>query len=313
MAVIVTGICGNLGKLVARRLHREYEVVGIDRRPFPAKPKDVTLFQIDLRRKKAEEVFRKYQGKIKALIHLGIMHDPRMDDEEHHTFNLVGTTQLLEYCARYEVPKVILLSSANVYGPRPDNAQFLPEDTPLLGSERFHAIRDLIAVDMIAQSFFWKQPAIETVILRPVHIVGPVNNAPSNYLRLKTPPTLLGFDPMVQLIHAEDVVESIALSLQPKARGVFNIAGPEAAPLSEILRRLGRTALPVPYELAKQALRVLWSWRMTSFPYPELDHIRYVCMVDGTRAQRELGYAPKKSLDETLQGVLARPGVLASQ
>jgi UDP-glucose 4-epimerase len=300
MTVIVTGICGNLGKLVARRLHREYNVVGLDRRPFPSKPKDIELFQIDIRRKKAEEVFRKYQGKIKALVHLGIMHDPRMDDEEHHTFNLLGTTQLLEYCSRYKIPKVVLLSSANVYGPRPDNAQFLSEDTPLLGSERFHAIRDLVAVDMIAQSFFWKQPEVETVILRPVHIVGPVNNAPSNYLRLKTPPTVMGFDPMVQLIHAEDVVEAIAAALKPGSRGIFNITGPGELPLSEILRRLGRKPFSVPYTFFKSALRVLWRWRMTSFPYPELDHIRYVCMVDGNRAKQELGFSAQKSLAETI-------------
>lgn len=304
MTVIVTGICGNLGKLVARRLHREHEVVGLDRRPFPAKPKDIELVQIDIRRKKAEDVFRKYQGKITALVHLGIMHDPRMDDEEHHTFNLLGTTQLLDYCSRYKVPKVILLSSANVYGPRPDNAQFLNEDTPLLGSERFHAIRDLVAVDHIAQSFFWKQPDTETVILRPVHIVGPVNNAPSNYLRLKNPPTVMGFDPMVQLIHAEDVVEAICAALRPKIRGIFNITGPGELPLSEVLRRLGRKPLSVPYPLFKSALRVLWRWKMTSFPSPELDHIRFVCMVDGTRAKEELGFTPQKTLDETIQAVL---------
>jgi UDP-glucose 4-epimerase len=300
MTVIVTGICGNLGKLVAGRLHRDYSVVGLDRRPFPSKPKDIELFQIDIRRKKAEDVFRKYQGKIKALVHLGIMHDPRMDDEEHHTFNLLGTTQLLEYCSRYKIPKVVLLSSANVYGPRPDNAQFLSEDTPLLGSERFHAIRDLVAVDMIAQSFFWKQPDVETVILRPVHIVGRVYNAPSNYLRLKNPPTVMGFDPMVQLIHVEDVVESIALALLPGSRGIFNIVGPGELPLSEVLRRLGRRPLPVPYPLFKSALRLMWQWRMTSFPSPELDHIRYVCMVDGRRAKEELNFTAQKSLDETI-------------
>ena len=305
--VIVTGICGNLGKMVARRLHRDHEVLGLDRRPFLAKPKDITLYQIDIRRKKAEDIFRKHQGKITALVHLGIMHDPRMGDEEHHTFNVVGTTQLLEYCARYSVPKVVVLSSANVYGPRPENAQFLTEETPLMGSESFYAIRDLIAVDMIAQSFFWKQPENETVILRPVHIVGSVNNAPSNYLRLKNPPTVLGFDPMVQLIHAEDVVEAIALAVTPGARGVFNLAGPGGVPLSEVLRRLGRRPLPLPYPLFRQALRAMWRWGLTNFLAPELDHIRYVCMVDGGRATRELGFSPKKSMDDTIQAALLRP------
>ena len=43
--------------------------------------------------------------------------------------------KLLEYITQYSVPKLVLLSSANVYGPQPDNAQFLDEDAPLLGGE----------------------------------------------------------------------------------------------------------------------------------------------------------------------------------
>ena len=41
------------------------------------------MHQLDLRKKKAEDVFRK--NEIKAVIHMGIMHDPRMSEEEHHS------------------------------------------------------------------------------------------------------------------------------------------------------------------------------------------------------------------------------------
>src|SRR5437868_14842421 len=78
----------------------------------------------------------------------------------------------------------------------------------------------------------WKYPEVDTVILRPAHIVGPtVRNAPSTYLRLPRPWTLAGFDPMVQLIHEEDVAHVLALALRPALRGVFNICGPGELPL----------------------------------------------------------------------------------
>src|SRR5207237_5555472 len=143
---------------------------------------------------------------------------------------------------------------------------------------------------MLASSFFWKSSAIETVILRPVHILGTVHNAPSNYLRLPYVPTLLGFDPMVQVIHEEDVVEALACALAPGVRGIFNITGPGEVPLSTVLHELGRRRLPVPHPVAAPLLGLLWRGRFTSFPVPELDHIRYVCMVDGTRAARELAF-----------------------
>jgi UDP-glucose 4-epimerase len=300
-AILITGIVGRLGKQVCRVLHRESPVIGVDRREFPDKPKDVVFHQFDLRRKKMRDIFR--AGTIRAVVHLGVMHDPRKSASEHHTWNVAAFSKMLEYMAQYRVPKLVVLSSANVYGPRPDNPQFLPEESPLLGGQEFSEIRDLIEVDMLAQSFFWRHPDTETVILRPVHILGSVRNAPSNYLRLQVVPALLGFDPMVQVVHQDDVVQAIERALAPGVRGIFNIAGPEPLPVSRVLKMLGRTRLPVPHAVARQLLTTLWRYRLSSFPAPEIDHIRYVCMVDDRRARAGMGYAPRRGLHETVMAV----------
>jgi UDP-glucose 4-epimerase len=299
--VLVTGICGRLGRRLARRLHRTRRVIGIDRRAFEDKPKDIVHHRIDIRRKKTQDVFR--HERFAAVVHLGIMHDPRESQAEHHSWNVAGFQRLLEYVAMYDVPKLVVLSSANVYGPRPDNPQFLTEEAPLLGGAAFSEIRDLIEVDMQAQSFFWKRPQTETVILRPVHILGAVRNAPSNYLRLPVVPTLLGFDPMVQVIHQDDVVSAILQALQPGARGIYNLAGPRPLPLSRLIAKTGRTRLAIPHSLARGIVKQLWRYRATSFPAPELDHIRYVCMVDDTKARQELAYRPAYDIDETVEAI----------
>ena len=300
-AVVVTGAVGRLGKHVCRVLHRTLKVIGVDRREFPDRPKDVTHLRIDLRRKKLRDVFR--AGNVRAVVHLGVMHDPRASASDHHTWNVVGFGKMLESMAQFGVRKLVVLSSANVYGPRPDNPQFIDEAAPLLGSQDFSEIRDLIEVDMLAQSFFWRHPSCETVILRPTHILGTVRNAPSNYLRLPVTPTLLGFDPMVQVVHYDDVAQAIARALRPGVRGIFNVAGPEPVPLSRILKMLGRPRLPVPHGAAKSLLSQLFRYRLSSFPAPELDHIRYVCMVDDRRARDEMGYAPGHSLRDTVFSV----------
>jgi len=300
-AILVTGICGRLGKHLARILHRERRVVGVDRRPFLDKPKDIAHAQVDIRRTKLKDVFR--AGDIEAVVHLGVMHDPRASASDHHSWNVAGFSKLLEYVVQFQIPKLVVLSSANVYGPQPSNPQFLTEDAPLLGGQNFSDIRDLVEVDMLAQSFFWKLPETETVILRPVHILGTVRNAASNFLRLNPVPTVMGFDPMAQVIHESDVVGAIQLALRPGIRGIFNVAGPEPAPLSRIIKILGRQRLSVPYSVGRVVLRRMWSLRLTTFPPPELDHIRYVCMVDDRRARQVLGFAPGKTLDETVLSV----------
>ena len=297
-SVLITGASGRLGQLLAQRLLPTERVIGIDHRPSPKPIKGVEFHEIDIRRRQCENLFR--QNQFSAVIHAGRVHNLRVSAEEHHSFNVVGTQTLLDYCHRYAVPKVVVLSSANVYGPRPGNAQYLTEDTPLLGGESFYDIRDLIAVDMYAQSYFGKHPEIETVVLRPVHIVGNVGNAPSNYLRLPRIPTLLGFDPMVQIIHEDDVVTSIHKALLPGIRGVFNVVGPGAVPLSTLIAQTGKPRLPIPHVLLEAGLRLMWRLRLTSFPPPELDHIKFVCMVDGELARNVLRFEPSHSIEETL-------------
>ena len=300
--VVVTGISGNLGRTLIKLLHRTERIVGLDRRPFSGAPKDVELFQLDLRKKKAEDVFRIHD--VKAGIHMGIMHDPRMSSEEHHSFNVVGTTRVLDAVAKYGVKKVVVLSSANVYGPSPDNSNFLSEDAPLMAASRFSGVRDLIEVDMLAHGFFWRHPDIETVILRPVHIVGPtIRNAPSNYLRLRYPWVLAGFDPMLQLIHQEDAARAMVEALRPGLRGVYNVVGPGEVPLSAVLRELGRTPIPVPHPLARPLLGTLFRYRLANFPPPELDHIQFLCMVDGSRWTADVGWVPAHSMKDTIRSV----------
>jgi len=307
-AVVVTGISGNLGRTLTKMLHKRERIIGIDRRPFLGRPKDVEMHELDLRKKKAEEVFRK--NEVRAVIHQGIMHDPRMSAEEHHSFNVLGTTRILEYCAKYGVKKLVVLSSASVYGPSPDNSNFLTEDAPLMAASRFSGVRDLIEVDMLAHGFFWRHPQVETVILRPVHVVGPnIKNAPSNYLRLKRPWVMAGFDPMLQLIHVEDAARAMIEALRPEPKGVYNVVGPGEVPLSAVLRELGRTPIPVPHPLARSALNLLFRYRIANFPSPELDHLQFLCAVDGSRWGKEVAWRPSYSMRDTIRSVTGDPGL----
>jgi UDP-glucose 4-epimerase len=302
-AVVLTGISGNLGRCLTKLLHKHERIIGIDRRPFVGKPKDVEMFQGDLRKKKIEDVFRRNQ--VKAVVHMGILHDPRMSAEDHHSFNVLGTTRILDCAARFGVKKLVVLSSADVYGPSPENSNFLTEEAPLMAASRFPSVRDLIEVDMLAHGFFWRHPAVETVVLRPVHIVGPtIKNAPSNYLRNPRPWKLAGFDPMVQLIHMEDVARALAEALKDGRKGVYNVVGPGAVPLSALFKELGARPLAVPHPIARPLLGALFRYRLASFPPEELDHIQFLCMVDGARWSSETQWTPAHSMRETIRSVL---------
>jgi UDP-glucose 4-epimerase len=294
--VLVTGAAGSLGRLLCRHLHRAYDVLAVDTRPFPERPKDVEHAEVDLRRKAAQTLIKKRRPSL--VVHLGPWHDER---SARAAATLETTATLLQLVEQVGCAKLVVLSSASLYGPSPTSAAFLSEDAPLLGGQRSRAVADAIAVDMMVQSFFWKAPATETVILRPVHVVGAqLQNLPSRFLRQRRVPTLLGFDPMMQVVHQDDLVEAVGMALHPGRRGVFNITGMTQAPLSRILSARGAQTLPLPGVLLTRALVRARALRLTKLDDSELVHLKYSCLVDGKRAADELGFQARRTLKQTL-------------
>jgi UDP-glucose 4-epimerase len=297
-AVLIMGIGTAVGRRLTRALHREGRVIGLDRGPFPDRPRDVEHFELDPRSSRVRDLFRR--GEVGAVVYLGVLQDPTGPRPDDYAWNVTAFQRLFEHVRDFAVPKFMLLSSAAVYGPSPDNPQFLSEDAPLFGGGSGGPVRDLGSLDLLAQSFFWKLPQVETVILRPVHIVGPLDNAPSNYLRLRHPPTLLGFDPLVQVVHLNDVVWALRRMLAPGFRGIFNLAGPPPCALSDALRLLHRQPLRLPHTLVRFGLERFFRWRHSEHPAPELDFLRFVCMVDDGRAREILDYRPRHGLSAIL-------------
>ena len=248
--VLITGNAGALGRDLVARLIKDgsYKLIGVDRRPLENVPAGIEHLPLDLRRKSAIEIL--YKLKPKSIVHLGVIRNPQRHRSKRaniYYFNLESTTQLLRLAERLSIRKFVFLSTANLYGPSASTNGILTEDAPLHGANKSPEFRDLVSLDMRVQSFFWKRPKTETIILRPCHIVGPsLRNAPSKYFKMDVIPTILGFDPMVQLLHEEDLISAIMMSLASKVRGIFNLAGPDVAPLSRMIKALDRKTIPIP-------------------------------------------------------------------
>ena len=61
--------------------------------------------------------------------------------------------------------------------------------------------------------------------------------------------------------------------------------------------------MPLPDLLARPVLRTLFKYRLASFPPPELDHLQFLCAVDGSRWKQEVGWEPRHSMRETIRSV----------
>jgi UDP-glucose 4-epimerase len=109
---------------------------------------------------------------------------------------------------------------------------------------------------------------------------------------------LLGFDPMMQFIHEEDLARALLLGVERKLRGVYNVAGPGAVPLSVAIQETGGVPLTLPEMIVRPAVRRLFDLGFYPFPPGAIDFVKYPCTVDDRRFVAATGFKPKWSLHD---------------
>jgi UDP-glucose 4-epimerase len=297
--LLITGIAGGQGRLVAGLAAAHYDVCGVDRDEMVAfgDGTRVRVYVVDLLKKKLEDVFR--HERPTAVIHLAFVRHFRLDVEHRHEVNLLGTKRVLEYCATYGVRQLAVLSSAYAYGALAENPSYVDEDHPLNVSRTYPELRDLAEVDTLCSAFLWQHPEVRTAILRPVNTLGDsVHSAIGRYLRLRWVPMLMGFDPMMQFLHEEDLARAILLTLERRLRGVFNVAGPGAVPLHVAIAETGGAAVTLPEPVARPVVRRLFDLGLYPLPPGAIDFIKYPCTVSDGRFVAATGFEPKWSLHD---------------
>ena len=300
--LLITGIAGGQGRLIARRVGDFFRISGVDRSPWEGFPPNVRMHVVDLRKRKFEDVFRTERPD--ALVHLAFVRHFRSEPRVRHEVNVLGTKRVLEYAIAYGVKRIVVLSSSYVYGALPDNPYYVDEDYPLNVSRTYPEVRDLAEVDTLASAFLWRHPEVVTTILRPVNTLGYyVHSAIGRYLSQSYVPTIMGFNPMMQFIHEEDVAEAVALALQTGAHGVFNVAGPGAVPLKVAIRETGGNAVPIPEPVARAVFSRLFRLGLYHTPPGAMDFLKYPCTVDGSAFAKATGFTPLFSLEDIFASV----------
>src|SRR5690606_25091141 len=127
--------------------------------------------------------------------------------------NVLGTQRLLDLCNKYQVSKVVILSTFHVYGANAYNPVPLNESAPLKAAGLTMDLVDSVELENLANIYLWKYPNLNIHILRPCNIVGPgVRNTMSTLRSSKYSPVLTGFSPMMQFIHRESMADACGLA-----------------------------------------------------------------------------------------------------
>lgn len=287
-SILIIGISGGLAKITTSLLKRKYptaSIIGVDSRATAHLPKkqNVTYKTIRYTRSNFERVFRDHTFDL--VIQLGrLSHKSASGQEElsHRLdINIMGTKTILDLSLKFNVKKVMMLSTYHVYGALADNPVFITEDQPLRASITYPELRDVVEMDQLASNWLWKnQSRIQTVILRPCTIIGPqIHNLMMKYLLTAYAPICADFNPMFQFIHEFDMANIIVKAIQDIDIGIYNVAPKECVSLKKAKEILNIEVTPIPSFMLAVAAKLV-SNTVWHFPEYMLSYIKHSCIID---------------------------------
>lgn len=310
--IAITGLKTTVARQLAERLLErtpQLRVVGIDlRRPFRLDGR-MRFHRVDLSEPTAgdrvADVLRR--ERVDALVHCAFRREPTPDLEMDHEVETIGSIHVMNACAAAKVKRLVVASSTMVYGPRPDNPNFLTESHPLRGHPGAHCVANRIEMESLLDDWVEKHPDTEVTVLRPCWLFGPTHwDHVVRYFALPFVPMLMGYDPLLQLVHEEDVVSAFERAVLAPHPGVFNVVGTGVLPLSTILRLAGKRILPLPSPLLYRMAYYPTQQQIGDPPAAFYDYLRYLWVADGRKGWEAFGEPAYSTKEAWISFVSAR-------
>jgi UDP-glucose 4-epimerase len=290
MKAFITGIGSTLGHTLCRELcSRGHAVSGTDRRgPCPSEGGVRTVVG-ELGRSAVEEFVAEEHPDV--IVHLASLSPFAVSEEKRRRLNLAGTRATVDLAMRSGVSAFVFVGRHWIYGAAADLPLYHREEAPPYAVETFPELADSAAADLLAATLLWSMPRIATSVLRACHTLGPSGRGIlGQYLRGPRVPTVLGFDPLVQFMHETDLVGAIVATVERRLRGVYNVAGDHPVPLSEVIARTGRSAVPIPEALFRLSLG---RFGLPELPTGAIAQLKYPIVVDDSRFRAAASFSPR--------------------
>ena len=304
--VLITGIAGTLAGRLALRLEADERVEyvgGVDLTQPSHELRRTEFVRADLRNPLVSKVIE--STRVDTIVHMAITSEPRAvgGRSRMKELNVIGTMQML--AAAQKAPRVrnlVLRSTTAVYGSHYRDPALFREDTRPRTVPRGGYTQDITEVEGYARGLGRRRPDIDLTILRFANFIGPeIDTIITRYLAMPVMPTVLGYDPRLQLLHTDDALEVLYRATVGGHPGIFNVAGPGIVYLSQAARMAGRPTVPIPAQLGGALSTVLKPLTGVDFTAEQLPLLQFGRVADITRMRHEFGYEPTYSTKAALQ------------
>ena len=299
--IAVTGAARGLGLALTGRLAKSPlvgRVVAIDEERGDVS--GVTWRIVDIR----DPALAGRLSGVDVVVHTDLDLSPESDARARRAFNVRGAQTVLTAAAAGGVGQVVLVTSAMVYGARPENPVPLPEDARLSAESDDSVVGDLLEIEHLAERSPRAHPGLEVAVARPAALVG--DGVDTLITRHFEAPRLLavkGFAARWQFCHLDDLVSALELAAVGKVSGAFAV-GCEGWLEQEQLEELsGMRRIELQAGLTFATAQRLHRAGITPAPVTDLRYVVYPWVVD-CRALREAGWQPAYDNEEALHVLL---------
>ena len=206
---------------------------------------------------------------------------PSLIDREGMVPGLIQAEQDFQRCAGLRPQKLILLSSALIYGTGPGRLGMIAGnyDAGRYRGDRISAAWK--SLEELASRYLMGQ--IPLTILRPVTVI-PSQSLLGRRLTRRLSITLLGRDPTVQLLSLSELARALLCAVEQDCQGTFNVAPDGVVPLNTAVRVAKSYRIPLPHTIQRL-------FRSSD----ALEYLRYPWTVSNRKIKKALGFAPQKS------------------
>jgi len=242
-----------------------------------------------------------------TVVHLATTYDAALPAAERRATNVRGTELVLQAARAAGASRVVLTTSADVWGAVPGRRVPLPDASPAAGGPDDTAlVGDHVEVERLAAQV----DGLRVTVLRPAVLVGgSLGRAYDGVLlrQLLTSPRLLavrGIEPQWQLCHTDDLLAALELAALGRVEGPLGVGCDGALPQSRVETVSGRRRLELPAEVALATAERLHRSGVSTASPRELDHLLapLVVAADGLRAA---GWVPGWTNESALAAYLA--------
>jgi nucleoside-diphosphate-sugar epimerase len=291
--VAVTGAAGGIGHALTVRLAaspRVKKVVAID--AHRGDIAGVTWRVADVR----DPALAGRLAGVDVVVHADFDLAPEADTRRRRSFNVRGAQTVLTSAAAGRVGRVVLVTSAMVYGARPDNPVPLPEDAPLAADADSSVAGDLLEIEQLARRSPRANPGMAVTVVRPAALVGAgpyaVDTLVTRHFEAPRLLTVKGCAPRWQFCHVDDLTSALEFAIGSGVDGAFAVGCDGWLEQQEVEQISGLKSIELPARLTFGTAQRLHRLGVTPAPAMDLRYVVYPWVVD-CAALRAAGWRPR--------------------